>query len=168
MNKTNIFTWGILFLVFAGIVFGAESSRVFVLRLNYDNGRIALYDKSVVFGYAPDRKIIEEGYKIELASKNEIIYSTRFEIPLIEILEYSDLETGEMRGEIKKYNNLNFTVVVPYYEDAEIVNVYNQKEFKIIEEKIEEENYLWYALAGISIIGIILAAFMFGKRKRRK
>ena len=154
-------------IIFLNSVIAAESSKVFVLKFNYDKGNLALLEKKVLYGYAPDRKTIEEGYKIELASKNEIIYSAKFEIPQIELLEYSDLETGEIFGEVKKYDNLNFTVVVPYYEDADVINVYNPKEFKIVEEKIGKADYGIYFLIGIGIIGVIITAFIFRKKKAK-
>ena len=156
----------LIVLILFDSVIAAETSRVFVLKFNYDKGSLALLDKKTEYGYSPDRKTIEDGYKIELASGNEIIYSAKFEIPIIEILEYSDLETGEVIGEAKKYDSLNFTVVVPYYEDAEIVNVYNLKDFKIIEKKIGRENYFGYVFVGIGIVGIIFVALIFSKRKK--
>lgn len=169
--RSKIFFIGITFFIMANILvitaMALESSKVFVLKLNYDDGKLALIDKAIKFGYAPDRKSIDEGYKLEiLDDAGDMIYTTNFELPLIEYIESANSTTGELSGEVIRYEKIDFTLVVPYFESADKIEIYNKNKFRIVEVELKKKDYgifLWVVMGFL----ILIIIFVFGRKKRK-
>jgi hypothetical protein len=154
-------------LVLIDVVIGIESKKVFVLELHYETGKLDLVSKRAMFGYYPDRKVIGEGYKIEILDKNnDQLYNTNFELPILEYVEYGNSTTGEIIGEVVKYDKANFSIVVPYFDSAEKVVIYNKNGFEILEQRVNERSkiYLWYILGGIILVFLI--GFLLMKKRK--
>ncbi|NIO44015.1 MAG: PKD domain-containing protein [Candidatus Aenigmarchaeota archaeon] len=99
--------------------------NIIMLELNYDTGSFSVLDKYKKSGFAPDRRIQpEEGYRAEVFTETEkTLYAFTFDIP--NILNY-DIpgEDGVLSGGFIELNETNFTLVVPYFENAAWINIY--------------------------------------------
>ena len=150
-------------------------NKIYVLTLNYDNGKVKLLELFVKNGHSPDRKVQpENGYNCELVSKNnEILYSFKFSIPLT-VMTPPPVEGDS--GESTIYlENTNFTLLIPYFKNCEKIVIYDPDYTELIsidvsyfDSMIKTEiplNYI-YIFIGIIVVLIIIFSLckILGKR----
>ena len=145
-----------------------EASKIYFLELNYDNGLLTIKDKKLLNGYYPDRNTQpNEGYRLEVASfSNEIIYSFNFEPPLTVYTDASD-ENGTLSGYVVKLKQKDFTITLPYSEDAKEINIYD-KTGEILSIDVREFNRkpkIIGIIMAVIILALILTLFLLLKRK---
>ncbi len=165
-----------IILILAAAIFligmaSAEASKVYILNLNYDNGKITLKDKIVKYGYSPDRKIQpEEGYRLEVVSLNsEILYFFNFEVPSRIYVDVTNPGTQELSGGIIKLDKTDFALVVPYFEEAKEIKIYDMNNNEILlinaQESLSGRSMLMlWLIPAIVIITLLVLVY----RKIRK
>ena len=172
-NKKIKLLWPILLLILINIAI-AQTNKVFILNLNYDNGEISLRDKIVKVGYPPDRKIQPEvGYRIDIISRDDtMLYSFKFEIPLdVYVDATSPNNSREITGGLIKLNETDFALTMPYFKDAKEINIYDKENKELlrvdVEEKVKRRNKLWFIIL-VFIVILVLIYFILKKRKKRR
>ena len=167
-NKICLILITAIFL--AGMV-SAETNKVYILNLDYDNGKITLKDKIVKYGYSPDRKIQpEEGYRAEVVSVNgDVLYFFNFEVPSKIYVDVTEPRTQELSGGIIKLDKTDFALIVPYFEEAKEIKIYdmNNNEILLIDarESLSSRNMLMlWLIPAVVIITLLVLAY----RKIRK
>jgi hypothetical protein len=162
MNKTILLVLILLFSV------EALAQEVMVLDLHYDDGFITMKDKTILLGYYPDRNFQPSiGYRLEVVSFDDTnLYSFRFKLPLDEFLDYN---TDKLQGGVIRVNETDFSLIVPYFDDAKEINFYNERNYKVAEVNLVDERFapkgvvfLVYVIVILLIIGLIL---LIKKRK---
>jgi len=137
LNKIKLIIVLIIFIFLLSIAQAAEN-KIYVLDLEYNKGNINFIDLSVKVGYAPDRKIQPEvGYKCEVISfTDEVLYSFKFEIPLV-IYTPPPLEGEEPEGPIY-LEEVNFILIIPYFENGKVINIYDSNNTKKVSIDISQ------------------------------
>lgn len=147
----------------------AEKKKVFIVDLNYEEGKIKLDDIITKTGYYPDRKLQpEEGYTLELISEEDtILYSFKFKVPLKIHTDVID-DNGEIKGGVIVLNETNFALIFPYYDDAKQIKVYDRWNKEVLSALVTpilgKRNTLKWVF-GFIIIFIVLFLFFYKKRK---
>ncbi|MBS3097873.1 hypothetical protein J4209_03720 [Candidatus Woesearchaeota archaeon] len=169
MNKKTLSTFFIFLLVITTAK--AQMSKVHILDLSYDNEVITLNDKITKFGYAPDRKIQpDDGYTAEvIAIDNSVLYSFRFKVPLELYLDITDPVTGELTGGMIKLDKTDFALVIPYFEDAKEIRLYNSSKQELlaidVEEKLSRKNIIWLWLVPPLVLIILIWLVVKARKK---
>ncbi len=137
MGEGKILAWVIVFVAIILLV-NAEPEKIYVVNLNYDKGDITLIDVFVKQGYAPGREIQPEGgYRCEVISfKGEELDSFKFMPPTGWAYDYIDPETGELKGGVKELEEVEFSLIVPYFSNGKRLDIYNPEGVKILEINI--------------------------------
>ncbi|ODS41335.1 MAG: hypothetical protein A7315_06610 [Candidatus Altiarchaeales archaeon WOR_SM1_79] len=101
-------------------------SKIIMLELNYKDGAIYLTDKYKKNGFAPDRRIQPDGENIYSAivySKSDrTLYTFTFDVP--NFLNYDEPDGENLTGGVIELNETDFTLIIPYFENAAWVYVY--------------------------------------------
>jgi len=120
-----------LLILTVSLTYGAEN-KIYVLNLNYNQGKLSLVDVSVEIGYSPDRKIQpEEGYRCEVISfMGDVLYSFKFELP-VKLATPPPLKNENVTS-IVYLDNVNFTLLIPYYKNGRAINIYDQYNFLVL------------------------------------
>jgi len=160
----------ILLIVLLMLISIVSAEQVAVVNFNYDNGVITVKDRSVKLGYYPDKNYQpDEGYRVEVVDINgDKLYSLRFKIPL-EV--FTDISEGDgIDGGLIVLNETDFSVIVPYYEEAQEIIFYNPRNYRVASLDISDEKFaprdysiVFYILGGIVLVGIII----FIKKKKK-
>tara|TARA_Y100000310_G_scaffold258870_1_gene267410 strand:- start:142 stop:645 length:504 start_codon:yes stop_codon:yes gene_type:complete len=157
-----------LLIVLLSIGVYAESSKVYIVAFSYENGELTFDDKVVKYGYSPDRKLTEGDYRGEVVSADSVLYDFDFNVPLTEFVDISDVETGELSGGIVKVDSTRFALVLPYFEEAKSIEIYDPSDTKVmgidVEEK-KESNLL--LIIGIAIV-LLIVILLLKKKPQRK
>lgn len=98
--------------------------KIIMLELNYDSGSFSVLDVYKKSGFAPDRRIQpESGHKAQVISESErILYTFTFGIP--NILQYDYPDGDLLAGGSVELDETNFTLIIPYFENAAWINLY--------------------------------------------
>ncbi len=148
-----------------------ECNKVLIVDFNYNQGIIDYKDKIIKCGYSPDSIIQpEEGYTAQLISiDNELLYSSKFEIPLKLNVDLSNAATKSLSGGIVILNETEFALIFPYCDKARSIVLLNPKKYEIltiplIEYQLIQKRSFWWILGLI----LILFAFIYRVYRRRK
>ena len=169
MNKSFIYLLVIVLLVISA---AAASPKVMVLKLNYDNGNISLVNKTIKYGFGPDRRYQPDyGYRLEIISfDNNQLYEFRFKAPNEMFVDGTDAN-GEISGGKIVLDNVNFALNVPYYNDMKEIRVYSPSGEISGSFSFEEERKVsiikWVIIGLIAIITLILIAWIYIKNSRQ-
>lgn len=138
ITKKSIFVGLVLIILLNLNTIETTANEIYVLDLNYDKGNINLIDVSVKQGYAPDRRIQpEDGYRCDVVSfSNTVLYSFKFEIPRI-LMTPPPLPGEEPRGPIY-LDNVNFTLLIPYFENGKSINIYDPSNFLVLSVDVSQ------------------------------
>lgn len=152
----------ILSILILSTIVNAKVDHFYEIKLNYDYGNIS-YDYILVKPISAENKLenIPGGFVAEVLSYDiKVLNLTFFDIPLEIIYDQVDRETGEIiSGGLISLNKSETTIKVPYYDNAEEINIYDKDinkrltidlssyaknvtvkpEIRIIEEELEEE-----------------------------
>ena len=122
MNKTLMLILILLLLPLASAV----PSRIYIITLNYNHGRVSLIDASTDYGYAPGRQLQpEQGYYLKTASfDGKTLDQLTFEFPTTVFYDY--VEGNETKGGVVSLDNVNQTLILPYFRTAQFVMVYDR------------------------------------------
>jgi hypothetical protein len=102
-----------------------EPYKIYFLELNYNKGVITLKNISMREGFAPDRNIQPtSGYKMDTISKSETSLQSFILEPPTKLF-YDYMVNGQFTGGVIERNNFDFVEIVPYYENAKSINLYN-------------------------------------------
>ncbi|MFH1641669.1 MAG: hypothetical protein ABIC04_02105 [Nanoarchaeota archaeon] len=165
MNKAIL----LLFVILAGFV---SAEQIVVLNFHYDDGIITFKDRDVRLGYYPDRNYQpENGLRADLVTASgESLYSFRFKIPLT---EFTDYESGsELKGVVIQLTETDFSLIIPYFEDAAELNFYNERNYKITTVDISKERLspAKVLVPMFVVVGLILCilVYMFIRRRNQQ
>jgi len=129
------------------LVVMAQETDVLVINFHYDNGIITLNDKTIMLGYYPDRNFQPEfGHRLEILS-----------------------ETNAKLYSFIRLNETDFSLIVPYFDNAKEINIYNERNYKVAAFIIKEEQFApqnaapWYVV--IAFILVIIIYFLIKKKK---
>ena len=112
----------------------SQEAKVMVLSLNYDQGDIKLNK----IGLQRGNPILKEGnYEYRLYSKNKLIYSSKFDIPLTLYEDKFDKETKEFTKSEKKLDRADFQMAVPYFNGVDSIRVYDEDGKLALNEKLK-------------------------------
>jgi len=160
----------LILVLVLGVVLAVEN-KVFIVDLNYKDERITVNDIMTKAGYYPDRKLQpERGYTLELVSEDDLVlYSFKFQIPLKIYTDVID-EDGEIKGGVIILNETNFALILPYFDDAKEIRIYDIKNKEVATASVvpalgERTTLKW--IFGFIIIIIVLFLFFY-KRKPKK
>jgi len=159
--------WFILLLFIIPVVVG-EADMVWVMNMNYDKGEITLLDKTLKYGFFPDRNYQPEiGYDMEMVSfEDRVIYEFTFKRPNVIHVDRSNgtnLEGGQI-----VLNNVDFTLIVPYYKDAKEVRIYNSEGVEIGKEELQKKESKIKYFIGVVLVGIMIIMWYIVRRKMKK
>ncbi len=152
------------FLLIALMLIGVVSAeKVSVVNFNYDNGVITVKDRTVKLGHYPDKNYQpEEGYRVEVVDvSGGKLYSMRFKIPL---KVFTDVSEGDgIEGSLIILNETDFSLIVPYFEEAKDIVFYNPRNYRVATLDISNEkfsprdySFIFYILGILVIIVIII------------
>jgi hypothetical protein len=163
-----------LFLAFALLLASAAMAgeqKAMILKLNYDLGNITLVDKTLKYGFSPDRRHQPYiGYTAEVIYRKNPTYSFKFKAPNEVFVDMMN-EEGELSGGKVVLDNVDFALNLPYPDEIVRVNIYSVEDKKIATFDIaeERENYLLrYGLAAIIIVITLLIAVFLIMRSKKK
>ena len=158
----------VLLLIIILVASNVYAQKVMVIKLHYDNGDIQLLNKTVKFGYHPDRRYQpDSGYRLVLLSKqNEILNEFYFKPP--NVLFIDGTIDGQLTGGMIILNDEEFALTLPYFETAKTIKIYSPEEELINEIDIEEDtSQLRFFFISFTALAVILALFiLFRKRKK--
>ena len=171
MNK--FFLIPIFALIFiSGVI--AQSEVSYVLTLNYDGRTLAVDSLTLVEGKAV-KDIFEpsEGFTIKVLDKNDkILYSEVFIADLIPIREASDYffdDSGEQVAfedteSPKEIKETSIVLTIPYFEEAEKIQIYDPNNKLVLEFLIDEEfNKTGFDFNNLkTIIGVLIILIFIG------
>ncbi len=122
----------VLFFVSSELT-SAQSSRVYLIELNYLNGKLSLTDLTVIpFNYQSDTTT--NGYSIELISFDQkILFSKFFQIQTSAHEEEFDPQTGTFVVRDIDLSNQTILLEIPYFANGNKFNLYNPNNAKILE-----------------------------------
>jgi hypothetical protein len=107
-----------------------EKPKVYILSLYYNSSypkKLQLINITIEDGYAPGRKIQpDKGYILRVLSNKKILHEFKFEIPNKMHYDYIDKETKELKGGYIELDNLEFTLVIPYFRDGREIDILEQ------------------------------------------
>jgi len=158
----------VLLLIIILLASSVSAQMVTVLKLHYDNGDITLLNKTVKFGYHPDRRYQpDSGYKIQLVSKqNEVLDEFYFKPP--NVLFVDGTINGELSGGMIILSDEEFALTLPHFETTKTIKIYSPDEKLINEYDIEEDTtQLRYFYVGFIVIAVILAIFLIIRRYKK-
>ena len=161
VNKVNKKIILLILMLLLVSVVKAQESKVVVLNFHYKDGFITFKEKTTKLGYHPDRNFQPEGYGAEVVSATgEKLYSFRFKLPLDVFIDYAD--GLELKGGVIKLNETDFSLIVPYFEEAQEINFYNERDYKVATLDISRERFaprkglfFVFIVAGLIIVGLI-------------
>ena len=153
--------------------------QIYILKLNYNNGSLSLIDLDIGYGYVPDSNPItqpETGYRCEVISlTDDVLYSFRFVIPNT-VSSPPPLPDQEPTGEIS-LDNVNFTLLIPYYSDGKLINIYDPEDILLFsidiskfadqELVVTEPGYQNYLSYFIIVILVVLIIFVIYKKLKK-
>lgn len=166
MNKLICLFVGLFLIATA-----AASSQVLVLKLNYLEGNITLLNKTIKYGFFPDRRYQPDyGYRAEIISFDDnLLYEFRFKAPNVIFVDGTD-EEGQLSGGKVVLDNVNFALALPYYKNMKEINIYSPREEQVglisFEEERKVEIIKWIITATIGLVALILILFIIVKNKK--
>lgn len=118
----KILLWAILFLLILPVI----SASYYELNIEYNFGVLTLNNisiKDTASVFMPNTG----SYRAEMISlSNKTLNTTYFEINREYIYDEFDPETGGASGgDLQVLNQTNFTIYLPYYQDAKEINIYD-------------------------------------------
>ncbi|HLC96211.1 MAG TPA: hypothetical protein VJH97_02725 [Candidatus Nanoarchaeia archaeon] len=148
-----------------------SAEQVLVVHLRYDDGFISVVDKTTTLGYYPDRLYQpDSGYRLEIVSVDDNnLYSFRFNLPVDVFYDAEVL--GVLEGGIIRLNETDFSLIVPYFDDAKEINFYNERNYlvasaNLVEDKLSPQTI--FPTVSISIIILLaLILLIISRRKIR-
>jgi len=161
----------IIFLVMALLsVSLVAADPISIYTFNYDNGKITLIAQENKEGFVPDRLLQpEEGYRCALQDNEEDLYSFKFEIPLRLITEIAGEE--KIESEVIILTETDFSLLMPYIQEAEDIACYNPSGFEILREdveKIQEDTDQRNTVIGYIILAIIGLIILIRWQRRKR
>lgn len=168
MNKTICFLVMVLILA---VSVSAANSRIMVLKLNYDRGNITLLNKTIKYGFFPDRRYQPDyGYRAEIISFDDnLLYEFRFKAPNVIFVDGTN-EEGQLSGGKIVLDNVNFALALSYYKNMKEINIYSPKEELVGKISFKEERKIemikWIITAIIGLVTLILILFIIVKNKK--
>jgi len=155
------------FIFLISIVF-AENSKVHIISFKYEDGKLIFDDKLIKYGYSPDRRLIIGNYKCEIVSVDDkVLYSFNFDIPLKGFVDISNITTGELSGGIVRLDKTRFALVLPYFEKAKEMNIYDSNNIKLLKVDVEEKEKFNYYLFIVLFAVILLIVLKLVLRKKK-
>ena len=101
-------------------------------------------------------------YKLEvISSDNQVQKSMKFVVPIGAVL---GLSHAKAQGTA---NNLDFTISVPYFKNANLINIYNKDNNKVLEIPLRQEINLVWMYVALPII-LIVGYLTYVEIKRKK
>lgn len=161
-----------------------NTERVFIISLLYDKGELAKENIYTAKGdYIPEKIFIENNYRAEILDFNDNTMANEvFTFSLIRITENG----------IEQIDQAIKTLILPYFDNAKIINIYSPKDEKILEidvsyfaEKIEpqifEQNQeqkqeklimqkissvlVWQYLLAIGLVIVLIISIIWAKKR---
>jgi hypothetical protein len=171
MNKLSIyFLIVILFLVSAYAI----NQQVVILKMDYDKGNISLLNKSIKYGFLPDRRYQPEyGYKVEIISfDNKILEDFRFKVPNVLYVDSTAL-SGELDGGKIILDKTEFALIFPYYPEMKEVKIYNSNDELISKSDISDKKkvnsgLLIFGIVGLIVLGFVIIYPVIRRKKKKK
>jgi len=141
------------------------TNKVLILNLHYKNGILSLNNKIIKYGYAPDRKLQpSKGFKLSIIGKNNIILNSfNFEIPNKIFTDV--IKNNKTIGGVVLLNETNFSLVLPFYKEAEEIKIYNPQGREILNLPLTT-NKKKISFSLLLIFLFLIAFFCFLKRKK--
>ncbi|MFH2028156.1 MAG: hypothetical protein ABIJ08_03390 [Nanoarchaeota archaeon] len=149
----------------------AQEGKVMVVNFQYKEGFITFKERTVMLGYYPDRNYQpENGYKAEIISATgEVLYSFKFNIGTDIFVDYDD--NSALSGGLIRLNETDFSLVLPYLDEAYEIRFYNERNFKVASIDISEERFspkgFFFPLWIVLILIIVVLIYMIKNRVSR-
>ncbi|MEK6983965.1 MAG: hypothetical protein AABX33_05305 [Nanoarchaeota archaeon] len=129
---TRILILPALILLLSALLVNAQvSAKIYAITLNYKSSvlleRLSLVDIREAQGTPQDFSAITKGYRLDiLSADNKLLKSIRFNIPIPELQE------GDL--------NLDFTMGLPYHNNAKQINIYDAGNNKVLEIPLQSSS----------------------------
>jgi len=136
VNKKSLF-FALALITILSASYTAQNTDVYVLNINYNKGNLSLINIHLEQGYMPDMEQPETGYRCEVISlSDEVLYSFRFVIP--NTVSPPPPRPGEEPTGAIYLDNVNFTLILPYFEEGKLINIYDPKDTLLFSIDISE------------------------------
>jgi len=125
-------SWVFIGVCLASLILGlsvvhaqSHENKVYLIDLNYDAGVLSLNDVVTKAGFPPETPSQStQAWRIDLISfQDQVLYSSTFDIPNV-LLQVPPLEGEPAGGGPIILENLNFSIIVPYYPNGRDVNIF--------------------------------------------
>ena len=135
-------------MFFTGRLLAEDYSYILALKYSTKSGALDLKYLRLTSGTSPDRKVQpEQGFRADIVSfNNNVLYSFRFEEPrkyFVPPRDWFDSKTGEQiyvpEGE-PKVEEIDFTLVIPYFPDASSIKFFNSSNNLILDVDVSKIN----------------------------
>lgn len=152
MLKRFLFAILSIFLVIsiassASAISDSKTEKILFININYKDSEITVNEMAYGRGFVPnfEESSFRDAFKkaeIRLLDEDkEIIYSSYFFIENMRFQDFVDESTGEMSGGIVELNDINFTIITPYPNNLDSIEIYSDynkislKNVKVVNEK---------------------------------
>ena len=126
-KKINIIC--ILVLLIGVMMAGVNAEDYHQINMDYDKGAIKISNVIRLESGDEIYNIHGKNKIIVLDQNNKNIYERNFKVPNIKIIDYMDKETGDITGgEIIEEDNVSFSILIPYNEEARKIEVYGEND----------------------------------------
>lgn len=155
----------LLLIILAGSAHAWDD--IAILDLRYESGKLFLKDTLYLRGFYPDRNVQpSQGYKLSVLDGEKEVYSFRFEIPNADV-DISNPDTKELSGGQVRLKRVDFSLTVPFPENADRIEIYDDFNKKIIEAKPESNSTMIVLISAAALVIIVLLAVIIRKIRPR-
>jgi len=164
----------ILFLLIILLLIGvvvAESNKVLIINVHYEDEKLRITDRLVKPGNYPDRNVQPEyGHTLEILSEaGAVLYNIKFNVPNKLFVDNVN-PGGSLSGGLTILSETDFAMILPHFDDAEQVVIYNEDGFEIASVYLKErfgpvaKGFGWFGLI-LLILGLGFLAFLYIQRR---
>ena len=153
--------WLLFFLVLPLVV--AQPTSITVLDLSYDEDGYTLQEAHEAVGYVPSRVVQPTGGDVlRIMQEGTVLYQMKFIPPTQEFVDGH--EAGENLGGRIVYEAVNFSLIIPAYEQQEIFIDTKEGKTYALEKGTPFSLYLWIGALVLVLLALGIIAF---ERKAR-
>jgi len=104
----------------------AVPSKIYIVSLNYNHGKVSLLNLSRDYGYAPGSQLEpEKWYYLKTVSfDGKTLDQMTFEFPTTIFYDYA--AGNETKGGVVVLDNVNDSLLLPYFRTAEFIMIYDR------------------------------------------
>lgn len=115
----------LVFVVFSILTISAASKNYYELNLNYDKGNLSIFSFDIIQSSDEIDNSFGENIISVMDYKNNVLDVSFFDVPDRILYDQFDENGTIVGGGEKTLNNVNFTLLIPYYYNATKIIIYD-------------------------------------------